>query len=239
MKNERILEMLAEIEKTYMPEQRADADSLKNARTDAIAGVLKWRTPAPDGLPYIVELFRREAEEDIKREKCRDAGTTDRKKAAESIIAECAQYADERKGAYIGDNGKIIIGGCYRAVRLGGTFEGLTAGEKKMQPDYEKIINGAAQNDGEKIKAPTRKELKDYIKIEKAKHKGERRYKPVYDLGDGRPAVDPQKLLEMIDLIGEDAELTMTAGRAEISQIYIHGENGDGLIMPVKKVKTA
>ena len=209
MKNERILEMLAEIEKTYMPEQRADADSLKNARTDAIAGVLKWRTPAPDGLPYIVELFRREAEEDIKREKCRDAGTTDRKKAAESIIAECAQYADERKGAYIGDNGKIIIGGCYRAVRLGGTFEGLTAGEKKMQPDYEKIINGAAQNDGEKIKAPTRKELKDYIKIEKAKHKGEKKYMPVYDFGDGRPAVDPKKLLEMIDLIGDGAELTL------------------------------
>lgn len=239
MTNERILEMLAESEKTYTPEQRAIADDLKNARTDVIVGALKWIASSPDRLPYVVELFRRDVEEDIKREKCRAAGTTDRKKAVDSIIAEVAQYADERKGAYIGDDGKIIIGGCYRAVRLDGSFEGLTVGEKKMQPDYERIINGAVQNAGEKIKAPTRKELKDFIKIEKAKHKGERKYMPVYDFGDGRPAVDPQKLLEMIDLIGEDAELTMTAGRAEVSQIYIHGENGDGLIMPVKKVKTA
>lgn len=237
MKNERIIEILADIEKTYTPEQRADAAEIKTAKSDALAAVLKWRAPAPDGLPYIVELFRREAEEDIKSQKCKAAGTTEKKKAVENILAEVAQYADERKGAYYAGD-KIIIGGGYCAVRLAGPFEGLTVGEKKQQPDYIRFLTDAEQNAGEALKMPTRKELKDYIKIEKAKHKGEKRYKPVYDLGEGRPAVDPVKLLDITNLIG-DCEAVLEASRPDLSAIYLKGEDGDALIMPVKKVKPA
>lgn len=223
MKNERMLEKLHEVLKMLPKEHKELADSM-----------LKMPTMFSDTMPglsaTITDLIK-ELHEDIKAESAKSSGKAGMKKAADKILLQCSDRP--AFGAFMLE-GYQIIGGKYSAVRL---VEPLPVcrefPENAEKPSYYDFIINASKNEGEQISLPKRAELFAFIKTDKAAHKGEKNYKVIYSFGEAMPGVDAVLLLEMIDILGDNAIVTTSI--RSTGAIYFKSDKGDGILMPYRK----
>ena len=101
--------------------------------------------------------------------------------------------------------------------------------------DAERILEPARMNNGAILNLPDAATVRAYIKTEREKHRGERpAYKPLWDFGDGLPRVNAQYLLDMLETF-PDAVATCRTEKPLISSIYFRSDDGDGVLLPVRK----
>ena len=168
--------------------------------------------------------------EDIAFKNAKLNGNTDSLKAAKDILKAANKgYRDVCKGAWIA-NGKQIVTDCYRALRFNEPLE-LPALPENFDPfNIEQTFSGAYANEHE-YPLPSIGELKTFITMEKTKHYHEGIQ---YDIGDDYPLVNAEYLLTMISGLKNCKAYFANA----IMPIYFKGENGDGLLTPIRRMKT-
>lgn len=128
----------------------------------------------------------------------------------------------------------------FRAYRL---IEHLPLPERPANAgdpiDLNKIVPSSVER-MQSMPVPDFADLKAFITVETAKHKGEKRNKylrptaPIWDFGDGLPACNAQYLLEFLTVM-QDVKCIWYDPNRCTAPLYIVGSNGDGVLCPVKK----
>lgn len=208
--------------------------------------VLKWMTAAAGHLKNgddrnaaeIIEAMKEEAAAEIRREEAKNGGKLSRMKAAERVIksAKCYQPAREcLHGAWIDSDDLQCICDGFSAYRLREHLPLEKIPERAEPIDAKRIV---APNQGEPLTLPDLGELRAYIKTEKARLKAKKdKSAPVYDFGEGLPAVNAEYLLNALELL-PGCTATASKERPEIRTIYFKSEAGEGVICPVRKGAT-
>lgn len=182
--------------------------------------------------------LRETAAAEIRREEAKRSGTTSRLKAAERIIKSAKSEQPSRPcmhGAWI-DNSKQYTSDGFRIVRFNEPLplESIPEGAEPL--NMSRVI-APGMNTGAKLDLPELGALRAYIKTEKARIKAEKlRGVPLWDFGDGLPAVDAQYLADMLEAL-PGCTATAAKDHPELRIIYFESENGDGGLCPVEKVK--
>ena len=168
--------------------------------------------------------------EDIAFKNAKQNGSTDSLKAAKDILKAANKgYRDACKGAWIA-NDKQIVTDCYRALRFNTPLE-LPVLPDNIDPiNIEQIFSGVYANSNE-YPLPTIGELKTFITMEKAN--GARKGIE-YDIGEEYPLMNAELLLTMISGLQNCKAYFANA----VMPIYFKGDNGDGLLTPIRRMKT-
>ena len=102
---------------------------------------------------------------------------------------------------------------------------------------YEDIIGTGRDNQGEKISAPDRTELKTHISVSKAKRRANKTHERItYQITD-RCLLDAEYLLAIIELIPDAVFRTREPNqdaRWNLQPVYFSGENGEGVLVPLR-----
>lgn len=98
------------------------------------------------------------------------------------------------------------------------------------------LPNGSAANHGPTLELPTVAELKAHIKTQKAENKANGVKGPAkYDFGLGRPLVNAEYLLDMLELL-PGCEAVCGQDKPELQGIYFSAEGqGEGILFPIHK----
>lgn len=185
----------------------------------------------------IIEALKQEAAAEIRRDEAKRSGTASRQKAAERIIKSAKSVQPFRPcmhGAWI-DNGKQYICDGFRVVRFNEPLP-LESIPEGVEPLNASRIIAPGMNTGATLDLPELGELRAHIKTEKARIKAEklRGIVPLWDFGDGLPAVDAQYLADMLEAL-PGCTATVAKDYPELRIVYFESENGDGGLLPVKK----
>nr|DAK66145.1 MAG TPA: hypothetical protein [Caudoviricetes sp.] len=171
-------------------------------------------------------------------------------KAAEKIIKlmDKADKKPEYAGAYINDKGKQVIGCMYMAVRLNEPLP-VAQAEQKMT-SFDRVFDINKGEEQTILEIPSIADLKDYIKAEKEKNPGKykgRNKEPIfYDFGITEsnvilPFVNAKYLLIMIEVLGNDSQVTWSHPAINLKKTYNKGyiffksSKGDGILCPVRR----
>lgn len=168
--------------------------------------------------------------EDIAFRNAKQNGNTDSLKAAKDILKVANKGCrDACKGAWIA-NGKQIVTDCYRALRFNTPLELPVLPDSFTPINMEQIFSGVYTNSNE-YPLPTIGELKTFIAMEKANGS---RNGIEYDIGKDYPLVNAEYLLTMISGLQNCKAYFANA----VMPIYLKGDNGDGLVVPIRRMKT-
>lgn len=187
--------------------------------------------PEENQKQIIMDLIE-EVTEDIRREEAKSGGKLAQQKAAEKILDQIPE--GKASGSYMSGD-RQIIGGAYSVVRICSPLpvREFPAGADHI--NYDNIINQASENAGAVLTIPTLADLKAHIKIEKATHKGQKGYKPLWDFGDGLPRVDASFLLEVLTILGECKAVCGYASPTK-QPLYFKNKSGDdAILLPVMR----
>lgn len=174
-------------------------------------------------------------QKDIYQAEAKKGGAGKRLKAAERILKSGKASGREALGYAKTVDGEQYICDAYRLVRFGADSV-LPLPECPQNIDYPiNIIRSFDKVYNTVIALPDRDRLAGYIKMQKATHKGERGYKPMYDFGAYLPVVDAQFLLDIMDIF-PDAVFSVNASREETNTSFLHFESscGEALLCPMR-----
>lgn len=206
--------------------------------------IYEWMTAAAGHLSQgatknaadIIEALKEEAAAEIRREEAKNGGKLNRTKAAERVIKSAKASQPFREcfhGAWTDAAGRQCICDSFQAYRLREALPLEPIPPKESPLDLNRIFT---KNDGEPLALPDVGELRAYIKTEKARKKATKNDKtpPLYDFGDGLPAVNAEYLLTALEIL---PGCTATASKQypATRSIYFESEAGDGIICPVRK----
>lgn len=234
MNNEKILEKLHGIAALLPDDERKNFDYYRKS-PEIIKTVEKYA----DSLSIRIASLIADVENDLRLETAKKCGKLDRLKAAQRIIKEAKTTPHTAlHGAWIADGVQMFCDGA-RLVCLSEHLD-LEKIPENVQPiNAARIVNGAKDNQGEKLVLPDIATLKTFIKTEKAIKKATKDRAPVlYDFGDGMPAVNAQYLLDILEIF-PDATATASKQRPTLSAIYFKSADGEGVLLPVKKAVNA
>lgn len=184
--------------------------------------------------PALLTDLLKDLQDDLKNEAAKASGKLSAKKAAEKIFKQLEKI-NKSFGAYVSD-GKQIIGGSCSCVRLSEPLplQEYPAGETPL--NYVDILNSTSENKGEALTLPSLAELTAHNKTLKALNKHIKKFSPTYDFGEGLPAVDGEKLAEILTILGSSTKAIASLHSPLLKAIYFINESGDdALLMPVRK----
>lgn len=205
--------------------------------------ILQWMTAAAGHLSQgatknaadIIEALKAEAAAEIRREAAKNGGKLNRTKAAERVIKNAKSYQSARAcfhGAWTDAAGRQCICDGFQAYRLREALPLEKIPENESPLDLDRILS---PNHGEPLALPDVGELRAYIKTEKARKKAKKdKTAPLYDFGDGLPALNAEYLLTALEIL-PGCTATASKERPEIRAIYLKSEAGEGIICPVRK----
>ena len=176
-----------------------------------------------------------EAKAEYNNDLAKSAGKLDTKKAAERMITELRR-GRLQAGKIKTPDGKYIYCSGYHGIRITDAFD-VPEWQGVPPEGIIKCFNTYAQNNGERLTPPSIAELKNIIRQAKEENKGKSKYakKPArYDFGEGMPMVDAQRLLDILQALGE-VTITAAAGNPMVSGLYLNSNIGDAILMPIKK----
>ena len=125
---------------------------------------------------------------------------------------------------------KFVACDGYRLLRLNADISSLP----HVKNDFN--VEGAMRNcsaDGETIQLPSVAELKAFVAADKAKRKGRDYHPSPYCLG-GMVWCNPCYLIDMLQAL---PGCTAYKPETPVAPIYFTAENGDGILLPVRKPK--
>lgn len=149
--------------------------------------------------------------------------------AVKRLIRTCAR--NDMRGVWNSADGSAWC--CcdgQREVRLK-NVSGVPVLEQSF-PNLEAQIDGCAKAASKSLRLPTAAELKTYIAAEKAA--GVKPDSLWYWWGSDTPAVNASFLLDMVTIFPDCKEARY---RTELSPLYFCGDNGDGILLPVRRAK--
>lgn len=149
--------------------------------------------------------------------------------AVKRLIRTCAR--NDMRGVWKSADGSAWC--CcdgQREVRLK-NVSGVPVLEQSF-PNLEAQIDGCAKAASKSLRLPTAAELKTYIAAEKSA--GVKPDSPWYWWGSDTPAVNASFLLDMVTIFPDCKEARY---RTELSPLYFCGDNGDGILLPVRRAK--
>ena len=208
--------------------------------------IYEWMTAAAGHLRQgatknaadIIEALKEEAAAEIRREEAKNGGKLNRQKAAERVIKSaksCQPSRDCFHGFWKDSNGLQCICDSFQAYRLREALPLEPIPPKASPLDLSRVFE---PNKGEALALPDVGELRAYIKEEKARKKATKdKTPPLYDFGDGLPAVNAEYLLNALELL-PGCTATASHVRPLLNSIYFSSDAGDGLICPVRKGAT-
>ena len=122
----------------------------------------------------------------------------------------------------------------YNEIKEPLNLEPIAAGVDHI--DRTRIIDGYAANQGAILNMPSKTELKTFITDENARQKanGIPRTVPLWDFGDGLPAVNAKYLLEMLSIF-PDATVTASKMHPLTNALYFKSDHADGALLPIRK----
>ena len=176
-----------------------------------------------------------EAKAEYNNDLAKSAGKLDTKKAAERMITELRRRRLQAGKIKTTDGKYIYCSGCH-GIRIADAFD-VPEWQGVPPEGIIKCFNTYAQNNGERLTPPSIAELKNIIRQTKEENKGKSKYakKPArYDFGEGMPMVDAQRLLDILQALGE-VTITAAAGNPMVSGLYLNSNIGDAILMPIKK----
>lgn len=186
---------------------------------------------------FALAVIYTEAKKEYNNEIAKSAGKLDAKKAAESMVKKMRESRPQA-GAVKTPDGYYIFASPYHGIRIADNFN-ITAWQG-VPPDFDRIFDQCAENRGERLTPPSAAELKEIIRKTKAENKGKKKYAkavPLYDFGENAPAVNAEYLLQIMQAIGEDLTITAAAERPTVSGLYLNSNNGDAILLPIRKIK--
>ena len=223
MKNEKILERVYQIINILSPEDKAMADKFMRDEYGRYGDLCI--------VPALLTDLLKDVREEMLAEELKASGKSGIKKAADKIIAQLGD--DKRAGAFQQD-GLQYFGGNYSAVRTSDELP-LRKLQEGVEPiDYKRCIDNASQNAGAVLKLPSVAELSVYIKTGKAENKGKPNFKAKWDFGVGLPQVDAQRLLEVLQIMGE-CTATASAVSPLTHAIYFKNDSAEAILLPMRK----
>lgn len=132
---------------------------------------------------------------------------------------------EEWRGVFLDEQGRQIACDGFRAVRLNEPVKGIP--EVKPFFNFEKMVTDRKGNRRDLV-TPEPGELRKEISRQRALKKKD----PIWDFGEGLPAVNASYLLSMLTIL-PSATLFVCGGEA--SGVWFNSASGDGLLMPVHK----
>ena len=132
---------------------------------------------------------------------------------------------EEWRGVFLDEQGRQIASDGFRAVRLNEPVKGIP--EVKPFFNFEKMVTDRKGNRRDLV-TPEPGELRKEISRQRALKKKD----PIWDFGEGLPAVNASYLLSMLTVL-PSATLFVCGGEA--SGVWFNSASGDGLLMPVHK----
>ena len=208
--------------------------------------VLKWSVAALGHLKQgangnasdILKMLQEEAEAEIRRKEAKYGGKFNRTKAAARVIKSAKASHPFREcfhGAWNDSAGRQCICDGFQAYRLREPLPLEKIPENESPLDLDRIVT---PNQGESLNLPDIAELRAYIKTEKARLKAsEQPPIPIYDFGDGLPALNAEYLLTALELL-PGCTATASKLRPLLNCVYFESDAGDGCICPIRKAAT-
>jgi len=189
--------------------------------------------PVTNCTPFLLSNLALDLREQLAAECAKESGKSKELAAAKRICSEA------KSGAFaVGEKQGMIGAGVYCAL-IAEPFPALPPMDEKTPGSMADVVNRqmvvARNNCTERLVLPDVGKLKAHIKTEKAEHKGEKRYVPVWDFGEGLPLVNAQYLLNLMELL-PGCRAQKEPGKAD-STIYFFtdSESGEAVLLPVKK----
>jgi len=141
----------------------------------------------------------RELEAEQRRQGAKSSGKGNSMKIAEKILKRGAKVKEALGYAEI-DGDYQYISDSYLCICYGkGSHLPLEPMPKNILPlGCGKFFSN---NKGEEVELPDLKELKNYIKMQKALHKGVKNHRIIFDFGVGQMPYDAQLLAEVIEML--------------------------------------
>ena len=171
-------------------------------------------------------------QQDIAAQENKKSGRGNLQKAMDAIVKNAKKKAQNiNLYGYAREGDYTVVCDGYRVIR---TKEEIQYTEQvEGFPAVSKMTEEARQNAVNELIMPTIGDLKAYIKLMKAEDKKTKCLGILYTFegeGEQQPTVDAEYLLDILiafpDARGKFANL--------ISPIYFEGEQGDGIILPIR-----
>lgn len=228
MTNEKMLARLMEIVNALSPEDRETFTFAEKHPDD------RWGL----GAGCLLSNLCKDLRADIATETAKKSGKGAAFAAAKRICkAAFDNYNVTIHGAWTDEKGRQCVCDGYRFVRFVAAYDLPKLDEKFTPLDLEKCL---ASDMTQPLVLPDLSEVKAALKVWKAEHpkkRGATNTPGTYDFGDGLPMVNAQYLIDAMEAL-PGAEAYISASRGEKSGIYFKSEAGDGLLLPVNKMKT-
>lgn len=175
-----------------------------------------------------------EARAEIFRQEAKNSGRSRILSAVKRIfsISELEKFA----GGWIGKDGRQYFCSGFHGVAL---KNHLSVAECEGLESIESVV--APENLPENyifLDIPDRATVSGHIKTEKATRKRGQKNGVVWDFGEGNPIVNAEYLLDILDAL-PGATAYFSGNNPEISPIYFRGDDGDGVLLPVRPDKYA
>lgn len=141
---------------------------------------------------------------------------------------------DAYKGAWYDEQGRQCICDGYRLARLTTPVESIPNAPENMERLNPDKMFSPCYEYTKTLVMPSIKELRQHITEEKARRKVERYKKNEsinYDFGPGLPMVNAEFLMDMLNIF----DVTEAKWDYVYTPLYFKGNNGDGVLLPVRK----
>lgn len=170
--------------------------------------------------------------EGIAQQAAKTAGRGSARKAALHIFKTSTR--DDLRGAWEQDGKQILCNG-YLAIALNTPINDLPTAENKTF-DALNCIEPASRNSGAYLPVPKAAELRAYIKQRGAELKaaGMKENVPLYDFGDGLPAVNARFLLDIVEIL-PGVTFRASSRLPELGILYFESADGCGCLLPARK----
>lgn len=235
MKNEKMLERCLNLALYLSEDDAANYNFFLNHKDECSAG-------STFGIGGELAALIHDLRDDIAAESCKAAGRSGALNAAKRIIKSAKSKSKTyTHGSWMEGDKQCYCDG-YRGVRLKEALPTDPVPETEITMTLANVVNPARENAGAVLNLPTISELKAHIKIEKAMNKGKAGKVgkglngATWDFGEGLPMVDATFLLDMLELL-PGCKAVGSKVRPELGPIYFESDAGDGVLLPVRKVK--
>lgn len=147
--------------------------------------------------------------------------------AAKRMINGCSR--ENLRGVFLDGAGRSCICDGFRAVRLTDSFASLPT-----VPAWQELPRVFAEPETytRALKLPTVAEVKKSMAQQKAAEG--KNCRPLWDFGEGLPLVSAEYLIDMLSIM-PGCTAYIAARNVERSPIYFRADNGDGVLLPVRK----
>ena len=146
--------------------------------------------------------------------------------------------------AWTDDQGRQCACDGFRAYRLKDALPLEARPEDAGKPiNLDNIFHAPVSDPELALELPTVGELKAHIAVETANaratlSRAERKnFTPIWDFGEGKPAVNAGFLLDMLAVMGNDAKAfadTLTGKMNALATVWFTSERGDALLLPMR-----